>query len=184
MKLLANEKYGSNLKNNYLPIGSLGQSLDLLFIMRNLNNFVGNYSYDLNMQEFTENKSCLSSSIKHLNTINNKSIMSSVKQHGQGVVSTTINSTYKFLTKKIHLFCQFLFDDLLRGILVKECKWYAKNKNTVVVQNIYPYLRSVQFIKDIRRLGENIFYRIFFTIFILFAFYFFLFFLYFFLVRR
>ena len=162
MKLLANEKYGLNLKNNYLPIGSLGQSLDLLFIMRNLNNFVENYSYDLNMQEFTENKSCLSSSIKHLNTLNIKSIMSSIKQHGQGVVSTTINSTYKFLTKKIHLFCQFLFDDLLRGILVKECKWYAKNKNTTSVQNIYPYVRSVQFIKDIRRLGEILFYFLFF----------------------
>ena len=155
MKILANEKLGLELMDNYLPIGSLGQSLDLLFIMRNIEIFVTQFSYDMNMQYFIENKPDMTSSIKHLNTLDIKSIIASIRQHGLGVVSTTVNSTYQFLTKKFHIFSQFLYNEYLKGYLVRESKWFKKHKNEILIDNIYPYERSVQFIKDMRRLGKN-----------------------------
>ena len=154
MKILAHDRFGLKLNENYLPLGSLGQGLDLLFIMRNIDIFVTNYSYDMNTQSFVENKPDSTSSIKYLNIIDIKSIVTSIRQHGLGVVSTTINCTYQFLTKKFHLFSQTLFNEYLKGHLVRESKWFKKHKNEASIDNIYPYERSVQFAKNMKRLGD------------------------------
>ena len=154
MKILAHDRFGLKLNENYLPLGSLGQGLDLLFIMRNIDIFVTNYSYDMNTQSFVENKPDSTSSIKYLNIIDIKSIVTSIRQHGLGVVSTTINCTYQFLTKKFHLFSQTLFNEYLKGHLVRESKWFKKHKNEISIDNIYPYERSVQFAKNMKRLGD------------------------------
>jgi WASH complex subunit 7 len=45
MRSLAQEKYGISLLDNYLPMGSLDQGLDVLQIMRNIHVFVGRYEY-------------------------------------------------------------------------------------------------------------------------------------------
>ena len=154
MKILAHDRFGLKLIENYLPLGSLGQGLDLLFIMRNIDIFVASYSYDMNIQNFIENKPDSTSSIKYLNIIDMKSIVTSIRQHGLGVVSTTINCTYQFLTKKFHEFSQILFNEYLKGHLVRESKWFKKHKNEVLIDNIYPYERSVQFANNMKRLGN------------------------------
>ena len=43
MRSLAKEKYGVVLLDNYLPMGSLDQGLDVLQIMRNIHVFVGRF---------------------------------------------------------------------------------------------------------------------------------------------
>ena len=108
----------------------------------------------MNTQSFVENKPDSTSSIKYLNIIDIKSIVTSIRQHGLGVVSTTINCTYQFLTKKFHLFSQTLFNEYLKGHLVRESKWFKKHKNEISIDNIYPYERSVQFAKNMKRLGD------------------------------
>lgn len=153
MRSLALEKYNLKLMDNFLPMGSLDQGLDVLQIMRNIHIFVSRFNYNMNMQEFIEFRPDKAS--KHLNTIKIQSIAASIRQHGLGVLNTTVNFTYQFLTSKFHIFSQFLFDDYIRAHLSREHRWYKKNKNNEDVNNRYPYDRALKFVKDIRKLGVN-----------------------------
>jgi WASH complex subunit 7 len=153
MKALANEKYGLVLIDNYLPMGSLDQGLDILQIMRNIHIFVERFTYNMNTQQFVEFRPDKNS--KHINTIKIQSIAASLRQHGLGVLNTTVNFTYQFLSQKFSIFSQFLFDDYIRAHLSREYRWYKKNKNSPEVNNKYPYDRAMKFVKDIRKLGVN-----------------------------
>ena len=66
--------------------------------------FVARYNYNMNAQIFIERKP--SRGAKHLNTINTQSIATSIRTHGLGMLNTTINFTYQFLTKKFEIFTQ------------------------------------------------------------------------------
>lgn len=153
MKALAQEKYGLTLIDNYLPMGSLDQGLDILQIMRNIHIFVERFTYNMNTQQFVEYRPDKNS--KHINTIKIQSIAASLRQHGLGVLNTTVNFTYQFLSQKFSIFSQFLFDDYIRAHLSREYRWYKKNKNSPEVNNKYPYERAMKFVKDIRKLGVN-----------------------------
>ena len=119
MRFLAGEKYGLAIGDSYLPMGTLEQGLDVLQIMRNIPIFVARYNYDANSQTFIERKS--EKGGKHLNTINMYSISNSIRTHGTGMMNTTVNYTYKFLTKKIFMFSQFLFDGGCGGVVLLRC---------------------------------------------------------------
>jgi WASH complex subunit 7 len=139
--------------DNYLPMGSLEMGLDVLQIMRNIHVFVSRFTYNMNMQQFVEYRPDKAS--KHLNTIKIQSIAASIRQHGLGVLNTTVNFTYQFLSSKFHIFSQFLFDDYIRAHLSREHRWFKKHKNEPEVNNMYPYERAVKFVKEIRKLGTN-----------------------------
>jgi WASH complex subunit 7 len=151
MRNLASEKYGIEIADNHLPMGSLeyDQGLDVLMIMRNIHVFVARFSYNLNQQNFVERRPDRGS--KNLNTINIQSIAASLRQHGLGIIPTTVNFTYQFLAQKFHVFSQFLFDEYIRGHLGKERRWFRKHK--AELKNQYPYDRALKFVKDIRKLG-------------------------------
>jgi len=139
--------------DNYLPMGSLEMGLDVLQIMRNIHVFVSRFTYNMNMQQFVEYRPDKAS--KHLNTIKIQSIAASIRQHGLGVLNTTVNFTYQFLSSKFHIFSQFLFDDYIRAHLSREHRWFKKHKNEPEVNNMYPYERALKFARDIRKLGVN-----------------------------
>ena len=151
MRNLAAEKFGLDLADNHLPMGSLeyDQGLDVLMIMRNIHVFVSRYSYNLNQQNFVERRPDRGS--RNLNTINIQSIAASLRQHGLGILNTTVNFTYQFLAQKFHVFSQFLFDEYIRGHLSKEKRWFRKHKTDC--GNMYPYERPLKFVKEIRKLG-------------------------------
>jgi WASH complex subunit 7 len=153
MRSLAAEKLGLELMNNFLPMGSLDQGLDVLQIMRNIHIFVARFTYNLNTQQFVEFKPDKSS--KHLNTIRIQSIAASIKQHGLGVLNTTVNFTYQFLAKKFEIFSQFLFDEYIVAHLGREHRWFRKHKHDPDVQNCYPYERAKRFVQEIKKLGVN-----------------------------
>jgi WASH complex subunit 7 len=153
MRSLAFEKYGVALMDNFLPMGSLDQGLDVLQIMRNIHIFVSRFTYNMNMQQFIEYRPDKAS--KHINTIKIQSIAASVRQHGLGMLNTTVNFTYQFLSMKFKIFSQFLFDEHIRSPLSKEHRWFRKNKNNAEVNNIYPYDRASGIVKEIRKLGVN-----------------------------
>lgn len=153
MRNLANDKYGLSLADNHLPMGSLDQGLDILQIMRNIQIFVARYNYNLNQQFFLERRSDKGS--RHLNSINIHSIASSIRTHGMGIMNTTVNFTYQFLTKKFDIFSQFLFDEYIKSYLQREKRWYKKHREDKDVDNKYPYDRAFQFNKDIRKLGVS-----------------------------
>lgn len=78
MKSLALEKLGLHLMDNFLPMGSLEQGLDVLQIMRNIHIFVSRFTYNMNMQQFIEFRPDKAS--KHFNTIKIQSIAASIRQ--------------------------------------------------------------------------------------------------------
>ena len=153
MKNLAKEKFGLKLADNFLPMGSLDQGLDILQIMRNIHVFVARFNYDLNQQVFIERRP--DRGAKYLNTISIDSISCSIRQHGLGILNTTVNYTYQYLSKKFHIFSQFLFDDYIRSHLSKEKRWYKKHHKDDEVDNKYPFDRAIMFVKDIKKLGVS-----------------------------
>eukprot|EP01031_Cornospumella_fuschlensis_P033498 gene33498-40530_t len=153
MRSLASEKFGLTLMDNFLPMGSLDQGLDVLQIMRNIHIFVSRFTYNMNMQQFVEYRPDKSS--KHLNTIKIQSIAASIRQHGLGVLNTTVNFTYQFLSSKFRIFSQFLFDDHIKAHLSREHRWFKKHKNEPEVNNMYPHERALKFVQGIKKLGVN-----------------------------
>lgn len=153
MRSVALEKYDIKLMNNFLPMGSLDQGLDVLQIMRNIHIFVSRFTYNMNMQQFIEYRPDKNS--KHINTIKIQSIAASIRQHGLGVLNTTVNFTYQFLITKFNIFNQFLQDDYIRAHLSREHRWFKKHRNDPEVNNCYPYDRALKFARDIRKLGVN-----------------------------
>lgn len=57
-------------------------------IMRNIHVFVGRFVYNMNMQNFIERQP--KSGAKHINTISIHSIAASLRQHGLGILNTTV----------------------------------------------------------------------------------------------
>ena len=119
--------------------------------MRNIHVFVARFNYNLNQQNFIERRP--DRGAKYLNTIGIDSISCSIRQHGLGIMNTTINYTYQFLAKKFHIFSQFLFDDYIRSFLQREKRWFKKHHKDLEVDNKYPFERAMGFVKDIRKLG-------------------------------
>lgn len=67
--------------------------------MRNLSVFVSKYSYNLNNQIFIENNS----TSKHLNTINIKHISNSIRIHGTGIMSTTVQAQFSLELRNLKI---------------------------------------------------------------------------------
>ena len=55
----------------------------------------------------------------------------SIRTHGTGVMNTTVNVTYQFLTKKFVTFTQFLYDDHIKSRLIKDVRFYRENKDSL-----------------------------------------------------
>ena len=124
MRNLACQKYNLVLTDPYLPSSTLEQGLDVLEIMRKIHVFVTRYYYNLNNQIFVEK----SSSNKHLNTINIRHIANSIRTHGLGMMNTTVNFTYQYLTKQFYIFSQFLFDEHIKAKLIKDIAYFKESK--------------------------------------------------------
>lgn len=113
------EKYRIPLAEIELPGQTLEQGLDVLEIMRNIHIFVARYNYNLNTQCFIE-KSLNAKDRKHLNTISIRHVANSIRTHGTGITHTTINFVYQYLAQRFQVFSQFLYDDHIKSMLIKE----------------------------------------------------------------
>ena len=151
MASLAADKYGLQLTDNHLPMGCLDQGLDVLLIMRNIHVFVARYAYNMNQQFFLEKRSLKGA--KHLNVGNIESISSSIRQHGSGMINTTVNFAYQFLSQKFFVFSQFLFDDYIKSHLAKERRFFRKARGEL--GNRYPYDHAAALQREIRALGTT-----------------------------
>merc|ERR550532_603997 len=68
-------------------------------------------------------------------------------------MSTTVNFSYQFLSRKFQLFSEFLYDDHIRSRLVKDIRFFRDNKGKL--DNRYPYARAIKFNKGIKSLGVD-----------------------------
>ncbi|XP_070159198.1 WASH complex subunit 4 [Polyergus mexicanus] len=147
MHTLASYKMGLDTVQDHLPTQTLEQGLDALEIMRNIHVFVSRYLYNLNTQTFVEH----SSGNKHLNTIGIRHIANSIRTHGTGIMSTTVNFVYQFLRVKLHTFSQFLFDEHIKSRLMRDIRFVRAQREAGAVP--YTYERAEKFQKGIRKLG-------------------------------
>ena len=77
----------------------------------------------------------------------------SIKTHGIGVMGTVINVFYKFLVKKLNVFNEFLYDDFIKNPLMQEDRFWKKKKTKL--GNMYPYEKSENMSRNIKRLGTT-----------------------------
>ncbi|KAL6253646.1 hypothetical protein P5V15_015461 [Pogonomyrmex californicus] len=147
MHALASYKMGLDTVQDHLPTQTLEQGLDALEIMRNIHVFVSRYLYNLNTQTFVEH----SSGNKHLNTIGIRHIANSIRTHGIGIMSTTVNFVYQFLRVKLHTFSQFLFDEHIKSRLMRDIRFVRAQREAGAIP--YTYERAEEFQKGIRKLG-------------------------------
>ncbi|KAG6552860.1 hypothetical protein Mapa_005515 [Marchantia paleacea] len=150
MRHLAELKYGLELDDIHLPGQTLEQGVDVLEIMRNIHLFVACYTYNLNTQVFIERVSNARNR-KYLNTVNVRHVANSIRTHGTGIMSTTVNFAYQFLAQKFIVFSQFLFDDHIKSLLIKEHRFYKESREKG--GRDYPVERAEKLNKDIRKLG-------------------------------
>ncbi|XP_057869447.2 uncharacterized protein LOC131076327 isoform X2 [Cryptomeria japonica] len=149
MRHLAEQKYGLQLDDIHLPGQTLEQGIDLLDVMHNIHVFVASYTYNMNTQVFIE-KVSNALNRKNLNTISVKHVANSICTHGTGIISTTVNFAYQFLARKFVGFSQFLLDDRVKSLLIKEYQFWKENKGKT---NEYPYDRAEKMNKEIRKMG-------------------------------
>lgn len=149
MHALAKYKYNLDTVQNHLPTQTLEQGLDALEIMRNIHVFVSKYLYNLNTQTFIEH----TSANKHLNTIGIRHIANSIRTHGTGIMSTTVNFVYQFLRVKLHTFSQFLFDEHIKSRLLRDIRFIKTQRERDATP--YTYERAEKFQKGIRKLGVS-----------------------------
>lgn len=148
MRIIANERYGLNLADPYLPDGSLDQVVDFIEILKDLDSFVALHNYNLIEQSFVERKP--EPGTKYLSTMNIKCISASLKQHGFGVVSSAVDVCYKLLSKKFDLFSQFLGNENVKSLLSRELRWFNDQKEEG--NTVYPFSRASIFALEFKKI--------------------------------
>ena len=148
MRALAKPKYKLDLSSVHLPAKHLEQGMDLLEITKRLPSFVTKFKYNLHSQFFME---ATHGDDKHVQCFTYMHLTYSLKTHGLGLVNSTINTTYKLLTKRFQVFSQFLYDTHIWSQLNKDRKYFEGNKEGL--NQMFPYQRADNFNKEIRRLG-------------------------------
>ncbi|KAH8321131.1 hypothetical protein KR074_010591, partial [Drosophila pseudoananassae] len=134
--------------DDHLPNQIIDQGIDVLQIMRNIHTFASSYAYNMNLQHFVE----MHSNGKHLEIISTRHVANSVQTHGTGIINTTVNFIYQFLRQKFYTFSTFLHDEQIKSRLLKELRFHLENKHGEKYHS-YPYERSENFLKKIKKLG-------------------------------
>lgn len=89
MRSYARFKYDLHLVDDQLPSETLEQGLDLLDIMRLMNDFVSEFVYDMNSQVFIQ----ATSGNNFLNTVSVGHVVNSFRTHGVGIMNTAVKNT-------------------------------------------------------------------------------------------
>ncbi len=149
MAALARTHYGLSILDPHLPSGVVDSGLDVLQIMRNIKVFCNRFNYNMNTQTFIERKPEQSS--KHMHSVNVHSITASIRQHGAGMLNTTVNFAYQFLSKYLRIFSRSLQDENIKSYLSRERRWFKKNRKTL--KGRYPFEHAEKFSKEVQKWG-------------------------------
>ncbi len=90
---------------------------------------------------------------KSLRALGVKSVASSLRQHGLGLVSFAIDVCSAHLSQKIALLLDFLADDSIKSVLSKELRWIGNQRKEG--NNVYPFSRAVEFTQEMKRILEQ-----------------------------
>ena len=83
-----------------------------------------------------------------LNTLSIKHVSESIRTHGTGITHAVINSVFRYLAQRFQIFSQFLYEDHVKSLLLKEKQVQSEEK-----YEEYPVVRGIQFLQEMRKLG-------------------------------
>jgi WASH complex subunit 7 len=147
MRNLAKTKFNLNLHDIYLPSQTIEQGLDILYILRNMVNFVQSYNFNLHSQCFVE----VTKDNNYVTVIGVQQILNSLYTHGIGIVNTIVNKTYQFLISRLKgILTQFIMDEYIKSSLMLEKRFWLDNKEKIL--NKYPYERAENLCNDIKNI--------------------------------
>ena len=90
---------------------------------------------------------------KYLNTMNINTISSSFRQHGLGVVNSSVNVCYQLLAKKFQTFTEFMSQDNVKSLLSRELRWFENQKTEG--HTSYPFDRASTFAQEFKKLETD-----------------------------
>jgi hypothetical protein len=94
MRILGNSLFGLKLHDVFLPNHTIERDkFDILSVVRNIPAFINAYKYNILNQRFLE----LTGENKIISCISIEQLSDSIKTHGLGIISTTVNAFYRFL---------------------------------------------------------------------------------------
>ena len=161
IRSIASLKYGINLSEiDELPPATISSTstcvedtgvknvaIDVLDIVRDIRSFCVRYNYNMNTQTFIERSSWAKEKTL-LNTLSIKHVSESIRTHGTGITHAVINSVFRYLAQRFQIFSQFLYEDHVKSLLLKEKQVQSEEK-----YEEYPVVRGIQFLQEMRKLG-------------------------------
>ena len=151
LRSMGNYLFGLELQDVFLPSQTIDQGkFDIMTVLRNIPDFVDKYKYNIFTQTFLE----ITTEAKQVSSIGIKQLSDSIKTHGLGILSTTVNAFYKYLAKKINLFNKFMYDDLINSPLIRERNYFREASESDEFLGYYPYQRAESLYKEIKKLGR------------------------------
>ncbi|KAJ4950569.1 hypothetical protein NE237_027401 [Protea cynaroides] len=140
MRQLAELKYGLTL-GDHLTEHHLNYGVDVIEIVRNLEQFATSYSYNITNQVLVEKVSSCQGR-KTLRVVSMEHVASTIATHGLGTIYTAINSVLKFLTPKIIDLSKLLQDNSTSVCSVKEIQFWKGDGGERLETNSNPFLRG------------------------------------------
>ncbi|KAL0224785.1 hypothetical protein RCL1_002697 [Eukaryota sp. TZLM3-RCL] len=153
MSNFANQRFGLDISPSFLPFGTVDHGMDLLQVVRHLQVFVRKFHYDLHQQNFIEK---VDMTKRNVNVIGIEQVSNSIRTHGIGITHSTINLFYTFLTKKLLLVSQFLYDDHVKSRLMRTAKFWSNilsEKGTINAE--FELKEAESLLRDVRSLGRS-----------------------------
>lgn len=129
MRSLSSHLYQmENLKQDQLPVKTLEQGPDLLDILKDLENFSDNFSYDMTSLCFAE---ISSDDCKFLQTLCSRHIENTLRTHGLGIVKDFKLNTKHFLKAQLQSIKEHCNDNKME--FEKTAKnWRSQSKSKIV----------------------------------------------------
>jgi WASH complex subunit 7 len=149
MRVLAHTKFNLNLHDIYLPSQTIEQGVDILFIVRNIVNFVQHYNFNLHSQCFIE----VTKDNNYVTVIGVQQILNSLYTHGIGIANTIVNKTYQFLVQRLKTITQFIMDEYIKSSVMLEKRYWLDYKEKI--NNKYPYERAENLCNDIKNIMKT-----------------------------
>ncbi|KAA0153145.1 hypothetical protein FNF29_03333 [Cafeteria roenbergensis] len=153
MAALACTKFGLSIADHKLPMGSaetVTSGLDVLQIMRSIHIFCRRFTYNLHEQAFIERRA--EAGAKHLNAVTVDSIRGSVMQHGTGMLNTTVNFAFQFLSRRCFpKIIAFLSDEHVNAILSKRRRAFQRDSKSL--DGRFPYESAKEMQSEFGKFG-------------------------------
>ncbi|KAJ6648574.1 WASH complex subunit 4 [Pseudolycoriella hygida] len=146
MRCLAEKKCNLETVDDHLPTKTLDQGLDLLFVMRNLDEFITNYSYDMQNQEFFKKLG------KKVETLTVGHMINALRTHGLGIVYISTHNGYQQFIHVMESVLQYFYHRNVKSRLQRDIKYVMNEHKT----ERYSYKKASDLLDDLQNIEQSL----------------------------